>query len=74
MGVYRDGIFRVYLSGACNVGDALITSVNTNYLKSATGETAYALSACKIIGISLETGATGDQILMELRPTSGGGV
>lgn len=64
LGVFREGIFKVYLSGSATVGDALITAAGevTNYVKTA------GLNGEDIIGIALETGADGETILMELKP------
>jgi hypothetical protein len=72
--VYRGGIFKATLSGSCVVGDALVNDVVPNMVKTATGLTEYQLSGSKILGIALETGATGESILYELRPMSQGGV
>lgn len=75
-GVYRGGIFKVYLSGSCTVGDPAVTDSMANHFKSARALTEYALSGSRIFGIFLETGTTGETVLMELRPmsvTSGAG-
>jgi hypothetical protein len=69
LAVYRGGRFKMYLSGACTVGDPLITDYN-NYVKSAVASTGATLSGSRIIGTALETGATGNTILVELNPMS----
>jgi hypothetical protein len=60
--VYRGGVFKVKLSGSCSVGDALSTSSTANHVN--VSPTTY--SGSKRIGYALETGATGDTILMEV--------
>ena len=68
LAVYRGGIFKVYLSGACIAGDALTTTNTANYVRIC--ETT--LSGSRIIGTALETGAEDETILMELKPGCGG--
>lgn len=68
LAVYRDGIFKVTLSGSCTVGDSLVTDVSPNHVKTAPNYSS--LSGANIIGIALETGTTGETIMMELRPRS----
>src|SRR3990167_10150726 len=63
LGVYRRGIFKVSLSGACTVGDPLVTDASVNYVKAAPTTD---ISGAKIIGYALETGATGETILMDM--------
>ena len=65
LGVYRGGIFKVYLSGSATAGDILTTSTPANYLKA--GATAN-VSGSIVFGIALETGTTGQTIKAELRP------
>jgi len=63
IGVYRQGIFEVTLSGSCTVGDPLATQKGShNHVKATTD----ALSGAKIMGYALETGTTGETILAEL--------
>ena len=68
LAVYRDGVFKVKLSGSCTVGEPLsVSGTLNNFVKRAvTGGTA-TLSGSKIIGYALETGATADTIKMELK-------
>src|SRR3990167_11355708 len=66
LGVYRRGIFKVSLSGACTVGDPLVTSSTLNNIVTTNLSGTDSLSGAKIIGYALETGATGETILMEL--------
>lgn len=64
LGVYRGGIFKVTLSGSATVGDPLGTTTGSvNQVK-----VAGVLSGSKILGYALETGTTGETILMEVRP------
>jgi len=67
LGVYRNGIFLMTLSGTCTVGDALaVQSHSENYVYAANASN---LSGSSVIGIALETGATAEQILVELNIT-----
>ena len=63
LGVYRTGIFKMTLSGSCTVGDALCNDASVNMVKRA----AQNLSGSKCLGYALETGATGETILVELK-------
>jgi len=67
LGVYRGGIFKVYLSGSCTVGDAAVTDSMVNYFKSRATLTEAQLSGSKVAGIFLETGTANETVLMELR-------
>jgi hypothetical protein len=64
--VYRDGIFRVKLSGSVDAGDPVMTAAGTdsNTVVKAT------TNAENILGIMLEDGTDGQSKLMELRPTT----
>ena len=62
LGVYRRGIFKVYLSGSCTLGDALKTAGVTNFVEAA------GVNCEDMIGIALETGTESQTILMELMP------
>lgn len=65
--VYRNGIFKVTLSGSCSVGDALILeggTIGSNLVMRS--QTMSSVSGANIIGTALETGTTGESILMEL--------
>jgi hypothetical protein len=65
LGIYREGVFKVTLSGSCTVGDSLIIAY-VNQVKSALNATS--VSGSNIIGTALETATTGQTILMELNP------
>lgn len=61
LGAYRGGIFKVVASGAVTVGDSVVfEAVNT---VAAQGETSK-----QSAGIALETAASGETFLFELRP------
>src|SRR3990167_967352 len=66
LAVYREGIFKVTLSGSCTVGDALVTDAVANMVKTAPNN--LSISGANIIGYALETGTTGETIFMELNP------
>lgn len=62
--VYRGGIFKVYCSGSITAGHPVVWSKNANEIAVAgTNEE-------NIAGIALETGADGETIYFELRPTT----
>lgn len=64
--VYRDGLFKVRVSGSVSKGDPVVTdnSVDSNTVaKAATNQE-------NILGIMLEDGTDGQTKLMELRPTT----
>ena len=61
-GIYRSGIFKVYVSGSVAAGDALTNSTVANLLeKAATNEE-------DIWGTALETATTLQSCLFELKP------
>ena len=67
LGVYRQGIFKVSLSGSCNAGDpAIIDGISPNYFR--TYDNLLELSGSAIAGIFFESGTDGETVLMELRP------
>lgn len=68
LGVYRGGIFKVTLSGSCTAGDPLILSSTKNHYSTTASLATY--SGASVAGIALETGTTGETILMELRPVA----
>lgn len=72
--VYRGGVFKVYLSGSCTVGDPAVTDSTVNFFKSGKLLTPNQMSGATIAGIFLETGTTGETVLMELRPETVGAV
>lgn len=60
--VYREGIFKVYISGSVSAGDPLTNSSVQNYFeKAATNEE-------DLWGTVLEDATTGQQAFMELKP------
>lgn len=63
--VYRQGIFKMYLSGACVVGATLGTSSDANNVATFLNT----LSGARVIGTALETGATGETILVDVNVT-----
>src|SRR3990167_3159913 len=67
--VYREGIFKMFLSGSCTAGDPVsIVNGSPNFVRSSISDADINLSGSRILGIALETGATGESILVELRP------
>jgi len=66
VGVYREGIFKMTLSGACIVGDALGSDEAPNMVKRVSA----VVSGARILGIALETGADNETILVELKPSN----
>lgn len=70
LAVYRKGIFKMALSGACSVGSALVSALEANYVKAAPASSSGAI----LLGTSLETGATGNTILVDVDIGKGGGV
>lgn len=67
--VYRGGIFKVTLSGACTVGDSLILVKAANKVQNLDIKVKDLMSGANIIGHALETGADGETILLELNPS-----
>jgi len=67
--LYRDGWFRMYLSGNATVGDPLALDSSLNHVKAATS----ANPAGDIVGIALETGTTGEMIAVDIGKTGGVG-
>lgn len=66
LAVYKRGRFKMTLSGSATVGDPLVLDAVANMVKSAVAIGAAGLSGSKIIGRSLETGTTGETILVEV--------
>lgn len=65
LGVYRSGIFKVYISGNVTVGDAVTTGAgggDSNDVITA------GVNAENLLGTALETGVTNETILIELNP------
>lgn len=62
IGIIRDGVAKCYLSGSCTIGDLLSTSATANFLMLATQIT----SGSKSIGTALQSGTTGQQILVDI--------
>lgn len=68
LAVYREGRFKVYVSGSAAIGDPAVTSTPANYFQSARATAGASLSGSKIAGIFLEAATTGQTALMELKP------
>ena len=69
LAVYRDGIFRVYASGAITVGDPVGTeaaAATTIYNHVQSQKATAALSGMLRLGYALETASSGEQFLIEL--------
>lgn len=62
--VYRDGIFRVTVSGSVSDGDPVVTHGNSNVVVLAT------TNQENVLGYMLEDATEGQAKLMELRPTT----
>lgn len=62
--VYIDGLFSMKLSGSVTAGQAVAKAVNSNVIKAADATCVGA----KTLGIALETGVEGDNILVKLNP------
>jgi hypothetical protein len=71
--VFRTGIFKMYLSGSATVGDIAVTDAAPNYVKTGTALSANALSGCRVLGHFLETGTTGETVLVDVNIQSRGG-
>ena len=67
LGLYRSGIFKMTLSGACLAGDGLVADAVKNMVKKA-----IACSGSDVLGYALETGASGETILVDVRIGAGG--
>lgn len=68
--VFRDGIFRLYLSGSCTLGQPLALGPAANAVIVAP---AAKLSGGAMLGIPMEVGANSETIRVELRIGAGGG-
>jgi len=69
IGVYRRGIFRAKLSGIALFGQELTgktAATGANEVQAHSGLTVAQISGARIIGHSLETGATGDTIIIDV--------
>lgn len=66
LGMYREGIFKVYASGSITAGDAVSTCTgeDPNHVIVAVA----AAVGGSTLGIALETASTGETFLMELKP------
>lgn len=62
LGVFREGLFRCFLSGSASAGDALILDAAPNHLSGS------AVNSEHIFGTALEDGTSGQSILVELKP------
>ena len=63
--VYREGIFRMTLSGGTVAGNALVGSATANKVSNSSGATEQFY-----VGTSFETAANSETLLVELRPYS----
>lgn len=61
LAVYREGIFKVTVSGSCTAGDAMVLSETDNMVAAAT------TSGSNVIGIVMEDATTAQTALMELK-------
>lgn len=62
--LYRDGIFRMKLSGSVTAGQTVAKAANSNVVKVADATCV----GSKTLGIALEDGTEGESILIELKP------
>jgi hypothetical protein len=69
LGVYRQGIFKMYASGSISVGDAVGLAVGPPHNTVASQTAVTSLSGSKTLGIALETATDGETFLVELRPS-----
>ena len=65
--VFRNGIWKMTLSGACTVGDILCMASAANKVYAQLNGSGATFINC--VGYALETGADGETILVELNPT-----
>jgi len=73
LGVYRQGVFKVTLSGSATAGESLMIEgiSNLNYVQlTPPGSAGATISGAHIMGTALESGTTGETILMELNPVT----
>lgn len=68
LGMYRNGIFKMYLSGSVAVGQALAINSIAGYRNYVQICPAAGMSGSYPIGIALETGTNGQTIAVELNP------
>lgn len=61
--LYRDGWFKMRISGNVTVGDALALDTDVNTLKAATS----ANVSGDTVGLALETGTTGEYIAVDIK-------
>lgn len=64
LGIYREGIFKMTLSGTVSAGHAVATGAIVNVITAA----GVSLSGSSVLGLALETGTEGETILVELKP------
>lgn len=64
--IYRGGRFKMHLSGNATVGDALALDSSLNHVKAATS----ANKGGDVVGTAMESGATGETIVVEVRPSA----
>jgi len=63
LSVFRDGVFKMTLSGTCAVGDFVASDASLNHVRAVD---ANAMSGSRIIGTTLESGTTGNTILVDV--------
>ena len=71
LGVIKRGVFKMYCSGAVNVGRAVQSAADANY-PNHIEEAAVTSSGSSILGHALETGATTEQIMVMVDVGAGG--
>ena len=64
--VYRGGRFKILGSGTITVGDAVVLDSSLNHVTTATS----ANTGGDVVGIALETSATGESLAVEVRPSA----
>lgn len=66
IGVYKKGRFKLKISGNVTAGDSLVTDSYANHVKSTVGLIEYDISRGRILGISQETGTTGEFVVVDV--------
>ena len=69
LGVYREGFFKMVMSGNVTAGDPVACVAGMNRVYSVVGS--LTLSGSRILGVAKETAANGETALVELRPSFG---
>ena len=68
LGLFREGIFKMVLSGTINAGEAVSTHVATGGAANLIHRAPITASGSQTLGIAMETGAEGETILVDLKP------